>query len=295
MNNKSYIIIMPVRNEAKFLEGTIDSIAMQTILPVQLVVVDDGSTDDTAKLANALSARYAWIQVLRRSDRGFRAPGSGVIEAFYDGFALIENNDWGFLVKLDGDLSFEKDYFERCLRRFDKDKKLGIGGGTICNNLNDALVVESPGDPRFHVRGATKIYKRECWDAIGGLIRQPGWDTVDEYHANMLGMKTYTFPEIRLCHHRPAGGAQGAWKNWVKNGLANYVTGYHPLFMLAKCLSRSVSKPYGIGAIGLFTGFIKGYVKRVPQVPNRELIRFVRGQQMRKLFLRESLWDQSPH
>jgi biofilm PGA synthesis N-glycosyltransferase PgaC len=294
MINRSYIIIMPVRNEAKFLEGTVGSIVAQTVKPAELIIVDDGSTDDTGRIADAAAAKYDWIQVLHRADRGFRAPGGGVIESFFDGYRLIKTRDWGFLVKLDGDLSFEPEYFERCLARFEKDPKLGIGGGTICNMVNGALIVEAPGDPAFHVRGATKIYKRECWDAIGGLLRQPGWDTVDEYHANMLGLTTYTFPELKLCHHRPAGGAQGTWKNWVKNGLANYVTGYHPVFMFAKCLSRVISKPYFVGALGLFSGFIKGYVKGVPQVPNRDLIRFVRDQQMRKLFMRESLWDRRP-
>ncbi len=294
MINRSYIIIMPVRNEAKFLQGTLSSIAQQTIKPKQLIIVDDGSTDGTDTIADTASLKHDWIQVLHRADRGFRAPGSGVIESFCDGYGLIKMNDWGFVAKLDGDLSFEPDYFERCLGRFEKDPKLGIGGGTVCNMVNGALVVESPGDPVFHVRGATKIYRRECWEAIGGLIRQPGWDTVDEYHANMLGMTTYTFPEVKLCHHRPAGGVEGTWKNWVKNGLANYVSGYHPLFMFAKCLRRVLSKPYLVGALGLFTGFIKGYAKSIPQVPNRDLIRFVRDQQMRKLFLRDSLWDRRP-
>jgi glycosyltransferase involved in cell wall biosynthesis len=292
--NKSYVIIMPVRNEAKFLAGTVNSIASQTIKPAQLIIVDDGSTDDTGKIAEECAANYDWIEVLHRADRGFRSPGGGVIETFFDGFQRITAKDWGFVVKLDGDLSFDPDYFERCLARFEKDPKLGIGGGTICNMVNGTLVVEAPGDPVFHVRGATKIYKRECWDGIGGLIRQPGWDTVDEYHANMLGYTTYTFPELKLCHHRPAGGAQGTWKNWVKNGLANYVAGYHPLFMLCKCAKRALAKPYAVGAMGLLTGFFKGYVKGVPQVNNRDLIRFVRQQQMRKLFMRESLWDRKP-
>jgi poly-beta-1,6-N-acetyl-D-glucosamine synthase len=294
MNEKNYIVIMAVRNEAEFLERTINSIIAQTIKPKQLIIVDDGSTDATQTIADGAALMNDWIQVLHRVDRGFRAPGSGVIESFFDGFKLIEFNDWRYIVKLDGDLSFDPDYFELCLGQFVKDPKLGIGGGTICNMVDGRLVVEAPGDPVFHVRGATKIYKRECWDAIGGLIQQPGWDTVDEYHANMLGMATYTFPEIKLCHHRPAGGAQGTWKNWVKNGLANYIAGYHPIFMFAKCLSRIFSKPYGIGALGLFVGFVKGYVKCIPQVPNRELIQYVRDQQMRKLLMRESLWNRRP-
>src|SRR5262249_30682306 len=161
---------------------------------------------------------------------------------------------------------FEHDYFECCFAHFDSDPKLGIGGGTICGDINGTLVEESPGDPRFHVRGATKIYRRACWDAIGELAKAPGWDTLDEVKANMLGWKTYTFPELKLKHFRFTGNADGTWKNWVKNGRANYVTGYHPLFMLLKCAKRLLKKPYGIASFGLLSGFCGAYLRRVPQV-----------------------------
>jgi biofilm PGA synthesis N-glycosyltransferase PgaC len=294
MNQGHYIVISPVRNEEKFLQLTVDSMAKQTILPQQWIIVDDGSSDKTAEIAAAASQQYPWITTLVRKDRGFRKPGGGVIEAFYDGYRQIKHGDWQFVVKFDGDLSFAPDYFEQCLLRYEKDRKLGIGGGTICNQKEKGLVVEAPGDPAFHVRGATKIYKRDCWDAIGGLLQAPGWDTVDEYKANMLGWTTYTFPELKLCHHRPAGGAQGTWKNWLKNGLANYIAGYHPLFMVVKCARRAFSKPYGVTAAGLWLGFLSGYVKRVPQTGDANVIRYLRGQQLRKLFMRKSLWDIKP-
>lgn len=286
-----YIVITPVRNEAQYLQFTIDSLAAQTVIPQQWIIVDDGSTDQTAKLALAAARLHPWICVVQRADRGFRKPGGGVIEAFYDGYCHIQGEDWQLIVKLDGDLSLEAEFFEKCLLRFEEDPKLGIGGGTICKRVDQALVVEAPGDPVFHVRGATKIYRRDCWKAVGGLIEAPGWDTVDEYRANMLGWVTYTFPELKIWHHRPAGGAQGTWKNWVKNGLANYVAGYHPLFMLVKCARRLATRPYGIGSLGLLAGFLGGYLKKVPQVNDRNLIRFVRQQQMRRLRNQESLWD----
>jgi hypothetical protein len=107
----------------------------------------------------------------------------------------------------------------------------------------------------------------------------------------MLGWTTYTFPELKLWHHRAAGGAEGTWKNWVKNGLANYVAGYHPLFMLVKCARRAFAKPYGMAGLGLLIGFCRGYTSRVAQVDDKELIHYLRGQQMRRLLFRKSLWD----
>ncbi|MFL6513844.1 MAG: glycosyltransferase family 2 protein [Chthoniobacterales bacterium] len=291
MPNPSYVVITPVRDEEEHLSATIDSMIRQTITPHAWVIVDDGSSDQTASVAERAAQSVPWIHVIRRANRGFRQPGTGVIAAFTEGYGRVAAQNWDFLVKLDGDLSFDPDYFEQCFDRFAEDQKLGVGGGTICQRAAAELVSEAPGDPLFHVRGATKIYKRECWQAIGGLMQAPGWDTVDEYKANMLGWKTYTFREIKLLHHRHAGGAEGTWKNWVKNGVANYVAGYHPLFMACKCAKRVAHKPYLMAAAGLLTGYLGAWVRGVPKVDDHELIRYVRRQQLRRLFFRTSLWD----
>lgn len=287
----NYVIISPVRNEGKFVPMTLDSLCRQTIRPCRWVIVNDGSTDDTGKIADEAARQHDWISVVHRADRGFRQAGGGVIDAFYSGYQLVEKQTWDYIVKLDGDVSFEKDYFEKCFSQFDAEARLGIGGGLICNLRNGALVEESNIDPAFHVRGATKIYRAECWREIGGLLKAPGWDTLDEVKANMMGWKTRTFRNIQTVHHRPAGGAYGTWANFVKNGLANYIAGYHPVFMLTKCARRVFVKPYGVQAIGLLAGFVKGYIKRIPQVNDPALIKYFRQQQMNRLMRRPSLWS----
>lgn len=286
----AYCVITPARNEQENLPHTIRSMAGQANRPYRWVIVDDGSTDQTPAIVDAAAKEHDWIIPLHRRDRGFRQQGGGVIDAFYDGYARLGSEPWDFLVKFDADLSFEADYFERCLGCFKAEPRLGIGGGVISCVHDGQLVAESPGDPAFHVRGATKIYRRTCWEAIGGLVRAPGWDTIDELKANMLGWTTRTFKDIPLRHHRFTGSADGTWKNQVKFGLSNYITGYHPLFMMAKCLKRLFQRPYVIGALGLGWGFCRGYLRRVPQVDDPELIRYVRKQQLNFLFYRPSLW-----
>lgn len=284
-----YVVISPIRNEAKHLPGTIASVARQTILPSQWIIVDDGSTDESPRILAEAAREYFWITIVKRQDRGSRKPGTGVIEAFYEGYREIRS-DWDFIIKLDGDVTFAPGYFERCFQNFKESPKLGIGGGTVGNIQNGKFACESEIDPAFHVRGATKIYRRECWEQIGELIKAPGWDTLDELKANMLGWTTLTFPDVQIIHHKPAGSADGSWTNWVKNGLANYIVGYHPLFMLFKVARRAIEPPYLIGALGLFSGFLKGYVKRVPQIPDRALIAYLRKQQLRRMTFQPSLW-----
>jgi biofilm PGA synthesis N-glycosyltransferase PgaC len=283
-----YIIITPARDEEEYLEKTITSVAQQTILPRQWIIVNDGSCDRTGEIIDRYAALYPWITARHRPNRGYREAGGGVIATFYDGYAQIHSWEWDFIVKLDADLSFSEDYFERCFAEFAKDTRLGIGGGGIYHEQKGELILEK--NPQFHVRGATKIYKRECWEALGGLLRAPGWDTVDELKANMLGWSTRTFAGLRLSHYRFTGAADGAWKDCIKNGRANYITGYHPVFMLLKCLRRLSKRPYILGSIGLMWGFVSSYWKGTAQVPDRRLISYTRTQQMRCLLNLESIW-----
>jgi len=285
-----YFAITTVRNEERNFPLTVESVVNQALHPAGWIIVDDGSTDRTGAVADAAANAHPWVQVVHRKDRGFRQPGTGVVEAFYDGLRCIGDGMWDFLAKIDGDLSFAPDYFERCFEHFERDSHLGIGGGLICRRQAGVLVAESPGDPAFHVRGATKIYRRACWEQIGGLIKAPGWDTVDELKANMLGWNTGTFRDLKIHQLKDTGSADGQWRNWVKNGLANYITGYHPLFMALKCLKRSGQKPYLVGAAGLWWGFCRGYVKGVSRVEDPALIRYVRRQQLNKLIGKPSLW-----
>jgi poly-beta-1,6-N-acetyl-D-glucosamine synthase len=288
ISTHKYLVISPVRDEAAYLESTIECMAAQTVPPREWIIVNDGSSDDTGRIADKAAARYSWIHPIHRVNRGFRKSGGGVVEAFNDGLRSIRSQDWEFIVKMDGDLSFEPDYFERCFHRFLDQPDLGIGGGTICYHENGTKRFEHC--PNFHVRGASKIYRRACWEAIGGLWPAPGWDTLDELKANRLGWSTQSFPDQHLIHHRYTGAADGVWGGLVKNGRANYICGYHPFFMIAKCLRRLPRRPYVIGAAALLYGYITGYFKRIPQVDDRETIRFLRRQQLAALWGGETIW-----
>ena len=289
LSTTRYVIITPARDEELHIRTTIESMLGQTILPVEWVIVNDGSTDGTGKIVDEYAARYPWIRAVHRTNRGFRKAGGGVVDTFNDGYRTLTCKDWDFIVKLDGDLSFEPDYFEKCFGTFDLEPQLGVGGGVMCYIENGTKSFEA--NPAFHVRGATKIYKRACWDAIGGFWPAPGWDTMDEVKANMLGWTTRSFPDLHLLHHRHTGAADGAWANWVKNGRANYICGYHPLFMLSKCVHRLGQRPYIVGSAALLYGFLTGYLNRIPQVDEPKTIQYLRQQQIARLLGRKTIWE----
>ena len=288
IQNVKYVLITPVRDEQQHIETTVRGVTSQTVRPLEWVIVDDGSSDRTGDIINRIASQYEWIHVVHRSNRGFRKSGGGVIEAFYDGYNALHCKDWEFIVKLDGDLTISADYFEKCFEHFQREPRLGIGGGDIYHDLDGTERLEA--NPKFHVRGATKIYRRSCWEAIGGLWRAPGWDTIDEVKANMLGWRSCSFGELRVVHHRLTGSADGVLRDRIKHGLACYVSGYHPLFLAASCLSRLLQKPYVIGSAAISYGFLKGYFVRMPRVSDARLIKYLRTQQLRRLCGLETIW-----
>jgi len=288
VQGSEYVIITPARDEEEHIEKTIESIAYQTIRPSKWIIVNDGSTDRTGEILDRHAAQFQWISVIHRQNRGFRKSGGGVVEAFYEGYQSLRSDNWEFIVKLDADLSFSSDYFEKCFEYFSREPGLGIGGGEIYHNFGGMLKREAT--PKFHVRGATKIYRRACWEAIGGLLAAPGWDTIDELKANMLGWKTYSFGDLRLLHYRLTGSAEGRVRDCVKHGVAAYVSGYHPAFIAASCLRRLIHNPYVIGSLAIGYGYVNGYVTNRPRVNDPDLIHYVREQQLRRLCGQETIW-----
>lgn len=284
----NYVIITPVRDEEQYIEATIQAVIEQTMTPSEWVVVDDGSSDGTGRIVDDYAARIPWIRAVHRENRGFRKAGGGVIEAFYAGYETLESDGWQFVVKLDGDLTFPSNYFEKCFGHFSTEPRLGIGGGDIYHEVDGVHKLEK--NPRFHVRGATKIYRKACWEAIGGLWRAAGWDTIDEVKANMLGWRTFSFKDLPVLHHRFTGGADGLLRDRVKHGLACYISGYHPLFVLASCMFRLRQKPYLLGSAAMGYGFLKGYIAHPKRVEDAQLISYVRAQQLRRLCGLQTIW-----
>lgn len=283
-----YVVITPVRDEEAHIPHTIECMLRQTIVPAEWVIVNDGSSDNTRRIVDEYAKRYSWIRGVHRENRGFRKSGGGVVEAFNDGYKQLDTKTWDYIVKLDGDLSFDPDYFERCFRNFTDDPRLGVGGGVICYVVDGKKEFEQ--SPVFHVRGATKIYRRACWEGIGGFWPALGWDTIDEVKANSLGWSTRSFPDLHLLHHRETGAADGLWKSLVKYGRGDYVSGYHPVFMLGKCIRRLGQKPPVLGSLALMYGFISGYLKGIPQVNDPAMIAYLRRQQLSRLTGRKSIW-----
>lgn len=281
-----YCVITPAKNEQACIENTIRSMLAQTVHPESWVIVNDGSTDSTADICKRYARKNRFMKII---DSGIskRARGGHVVDLFYKGLKEAEGDKFQFISKLDADISFPAGYFETILRAFEKNPKLGITSG-ISHVIRNGRLVEERSSPG-HTLGAAKVYRKDCFDAINGLVPCMGWDGIDEIKARMKGWEAEPVKELHIMHHRPEGKANGFFCSGIERGKGSYYMGYHPLYMLARSVkSAIIGRPPLVDGAGMMAGYIISWIKGDERISDEEFIRFLRKNQMRKLFLLES-------
>ena len=289
-NLLTYVLITPARNEAEFIELTIQSVVKQTIRPLRWVIASDGSTDGTEDIVRKYTAKHNWIELLRLPDRKERHFGGKVL-SFNAALERVKHLKYDIIGNLDADISFGTDLFPFLLDKFAENPMLGVagvpfteGGGTY--------------DFRFssieHVSGQCQFFRRECYEAIGGYapLKQGGIDVVAVLSARMKGWQTRTFTEKFYVHHRLMGTAQhGNFKSYFKLGEKDYSLGRHPLWQVCRTFYQTSRPPVILGGALLLTGYFWAMVRRIERPLPAELIRFQRREQMQRLkeFLSRSL------
>lgn len=277
--SRTYCLISPGRNEAGYMRRTLESVARQTRTPALWVIVDDGSTDDTPAILEEYRARLPWLTVVRREDRGRRSVGPGVIDAFYAGYDAVDTSEYGYLCKLDLDLDLPPRYFERLIELMEAEPRLGCASGKAfyADPKTGATVLEKIGD---HMSvGASKFYRRECFDEIGGLVREVMWDGIDCHRARMLGWiaGSYDEPDLRFEHLRPMGSSDaGILRGRLRHGFGQYYMGSSLAFLTASALFRIGTRPRLVGSLAMWWGFVRAMIARRPRYPDPEFRRFLR-------------------
>jgi poly-beta-1,6-N-acetyl-D-glucosamine synthase len=277
-------VISPVRDEEAFVRNTLDSMVAQTIRPQEWLFVDDGSTDDTRAIIESYARLHPWIRVISRADRGFRQLGSGVIAAFDYGKDRLARDDYQYIAKLDGDMSFPPRYLEVMLGALKGDPKLAAVSGKVYRLEGDAYVEEFMIDEM--VAGQFKLYKRSAFETIGGFGQTILWDGIDIHRCRMKGFRTlsYEHPDARLIHHRLMGSSDSnVFKGRVRLGRGIWFMGYHPLYAIASGLFRMHERPYVIGGLLIVASYFYAAIRREPRYPDPEFIRDLRRWQLGKL------------
>ncbi|MGF1583279.1 MAG: glycosyltransferase family 2 protein [Gemmataceae bacterium] len=284
MSAPKILIITPAKNEAEFIGETIASMTAQTVRPTRWIIVDDGSTDGTAEIVEKAGLEHPWIGLVRREGTKVRRVGPGVIEAFYEGLSHARLEDYDFVCKLDADLRFRPEYFAILMKRFEENPRLGTASGKSWNLVGDKLVEERTHDQMSN--GQAKLYRRECFQEIGGFVHEVMWDGIDCHRCRMLGWESASFrdPELVLTHLRQMGSSfRSIYHGRMRWGYGQYFMGTHPLYALGISVYRMFERPWVLGGLCILAGYCKAWLERRPRYNDLAFRKFLRRWQMQEL------------
>ena len=280
-----YVLISPCRDEADYMRQTLDSVITQSVRPNKWVIVDDGSTDETPKILAEYAAQHNWIEIVTRSDRGRRAVGPGVIDAFYAGLEMVNMDDFEYLCKLDLDLKIPPNYFETVLAQMEITPRLAnFSGKPYLREADGRLTSERLGDE--NAVGQIKLYRVAAFKDIGGFVRQVSWDGIDGHMCRMKGWIALSEdrPELRFIHLRQMGSSQHSlWIGRLRWGFGKYFMGSAIYYVVAVAFYRMLEKPYVVGGWGILVGYLRAMFGRAPRFENREFRRFLRRFELQSL------------
>lgn len=264
---------------------TLDSVVAQEERPTVWVIVNDGSTDETGDILAEFAAQYDWIKVLNKPDRGHRAVGPGVIEAFYFGLDTVDLDNFNYLCKLDLDLDLPPRYFAGLMDRMEADPRVGTcsgktyyvdsAGRRISEKISDEMSI-----------GASKFYSVACYKQIGGFVREVMWDGIDCHKARQLGWTPISWndDDLQFEHLRPMGSSQqNILVGRRRHGLGQYYMGSDPIYFIATAVKKLAHPPYVTGGLATLQGFFGAMFQRAPRHNDIALRKFIRSYQRRVL------------
>lgn len=279
-----YVLITSARNEEAYVGQTLAAVAAQTQLPERWVVIDDGSSDRTAEVVAEYAQKYPWLTLIRnpkREGRNFAAKANAVNSAL----VRLQGVDFDVLGNLDADVSFPPDYMEFLMGKFAANPKLGVAGTPFTQDGGYDSTRDSFEGENF-VAGPIQLFRRQCFYEVGGYVASPagGVDWIAVMTAKMKGWTARSFAEKRFHHYRSMGTAEKSpVAALFSYGQKDYYLGGSPVWQLFRVSYRVAKKPYVVGGLALLAGYVWAAVKRVPRPISKELVRYNRTEQMKKL------------
>jgi succinoglycan biosynthesis protein ExoA len=226
-------VVIPCRNEARSIGALLDALAGQTLLPTEILIVDDGSTDASAEVIANWQRHHPGVAL-----RVIPGPARGPGPAMNAGIAATASD---IVVRLDGHSVPARDYIESSVRALGA-SRVGVVGGVwrvqpgaetvIARAI--AVVVSHPlgsGGARYRHAEAPRpesesvetvpfgAFRRELWDRLGGYDEslEANQDFDFNYRARIAGLDVVLDRRIKATYTaRPTLGA--LWRQYVRYG-----------------------------------------------------------------------------
>ena len=276
MRSLAYGVVTTVRDDAVNLERLGRCLIAQSRLPLSWLIVDQGSTDASARVGKDFARRHDWVEVVTSPGPARPTRGAPIAEAFELGVAALPASV-EIVVRIDADVSMDEEFCARLVHLFESDDTLGIASGSrweLEKGVWRRRFVVGPS-----VEAQCRAYRRACLTAVLPLDKHRGWDGVDVVQAELLGWGTLVAGDLGFRHHRAIGARDGSrLRAWAGEGSAAYSMGYRLSYLSLRALYRARRDPW---AVGLLVGYARAAVLGTGRA-SEPVRRYVRDQQSPK-------------
>lgn len=263
-------MVIKARNEEEHMAKALESIERQTLRPYRTIVVNDGSTDNTASVVS----EFEWVERVDRAEHESylaRKELAGTINA---GLDLLRDDDACRYVCLgDADTLYPENYLHAVISRMEGDPLLAVTSGVI------------QGEVSIVPRETGRVVSCEFWRKIG--FRYPvnyGYATYLLFKADSMGYKNAAYEDLVMATQRKTGDRFRP-PTYRYYGVAMNALGYRHTYALARVILFLKKNP--TGAIHMLRGYcskydypyeesLREYVRKMQTVSNGKLVKFLK-------------------
>lgn len=216
---KPLSIIIPCYNDAALIEQAVDSAFNQTYSNKEIIVIDDGSNEETRNVLKSIAHKID--KLITQENRGQSA-------ARNRGIDTAKGN---YILALDSDDYFEPQFCERAIQVFQQNVKVRLMSCHAMLHFNDGtdrVFIPSGGELDnflFSNSALSVMFKKEDWLKVGGYDEKmrSGWEDWEFYIRLMqLGGRCEVIPEI-LFNYRKRKNTTTSRANANKKELWSYI------------------------------------------------------------------------
>jgi glycosyltransferase involved in cell wall biosynthesis len=259
---KSIAVVLNARNEEKVIEKTIQSIQNQKLPPYRIIVINDGSTDQTKKVLSKFPSIELIDNPVRKESYLARKELAATINQGL--LKLHEDKRCEYVWLVGGDLIFSPEYTYEIVKRMQRDSVV-ISSGVI------------EGEFSIEPRGGGRVVDWEFWKKIGMLYPvNYGWEGYLLLKANSMGYKTHSYSDLIIRTQRKTGTKFNP-KLYYYYGLALKALGYTKLYFIGKIFLFFKKSPKGAYYM------LKGYFSDYSDLYEPELRAYVKQTQNKKI------------
>lgn len=251
--------VIPARNEEKYLAKTLEFLQKQTMKPKITVVVDDGSVDNTAYIAEKYGCMVVSLPSHEESWLG-RPELASVLNA---GLRVLRNLDIDYVLILGADTILPLNYIEKLVTYLRKNKRIVIGSGRI---FGEEYKSSFP-------RGSGRLVNASWWRKLNNM-KYPiiwGWESWLVFKALQQGYEVKCFKNLVMFSQRKTK-LSPLKARYI--GIAMKSLGYWAPYALARCFYTSIKSP----KLGLL--MLTGYLSKVNKT---DIASFVSEYQRKRL------------